>query len=235
MTRALHLTESLVARTRRPAPEVDEVTAFGWTELTPARLAEVAESILAARPHDGLHVFAYGSLLWSPEFEPAAIRPATLDGWHRAFCIELTSWRATPDAPGLMMGLLPGGRCRGLVKTVPSDQHAPALQKLIRREIWFEELLSAWSWVTVTTPDGPLTALTFYAPPSPNGLRPDLTLPQAARMIARACGHVGSNAEYLRRTVLALGDHGIHDGALWRLQRLVAAEIDTIPAERPTP
>ena len=47
-------------------------------------------------------------------------------------------------------------------------------------------------------------------------------------MIARACGWRGSNAEYLRNTVLSLAVHRIHDARLWQLQRFVAAEIDRI-------
>ena len=44
-------------------------------------------------------------------------------------------------------------------------------------------------------------------------------------MLARACGHVGSGAEYLYNTVTHLEDHGIRDRNLWRLQQLVADEI----------
>ena len=39
-------------------------------------------------------------------------------------------------------------------------------------------------------------------------------------------GHWGSGAEYLMNTVHHLEDYGIHDRALWHLQRLVASEID---------
>lgn len=46
-----------------------------------------------------------------------------------------------------------------------------------------------------------------------------------ADVLARACGHVGSSAEYLYNTVLHLEERGIHDRNLWRLQRLVAERI----------
>jgi cation transport protein ChaC len=59
----------------------------------------------------------------------------------------------------------------------------------------------------------------------------DLSLEQAASVLARACGHWGSGAEYLMNTVQQLESLRIHDRNLWRLQRLVAAEIAV--AERP--
>jgi len=46
-----------------------------------------------------------------------------------------------------------------------------------------------------------------------------------ASILARACGHIGSGAEYLYNTVSHLEAFGIHDRNLWRLQELVADEV----------
>ena len=78
-----------------------------------------------------------------------------------------------------------------------------------------------------------MRALTFYAPPTKDDLRPDLTLPVAARMIAGACGYAGSNTEYLFQTVKSLEEHGIWDEDLWHLQELVANEIEAL-SQAPT-
>jgi cation transport protein ChaC len=51
-----------------------------------------------------------------------------------------------------------------------------------------------------------------------------------ADVLAKACGHIGSGAEYLLNTVTHLEAKGIHDANLWRLQKLVAARIE---AEHP--
>ena len=48
---------------------------------------------------------------------------------------------------------------------------------------------------------------------------------EAADVLAKACGHWGSGAEYLRSTVAHLEGRGIHDRQLWRLQELVAERI----------
>ncbi|WP_343234579.1 gamma-glutamylcyclotransferase [Microvirga splendida] len=48
---------------------------------------------------------------------------------------------------------------------------------------------------------------------------------QVAEVLATACGHWGSCAEYLHNTVAHLHEHGIRDRNLWRLQALVAERI----------
>ena len=52
-----------------------------------------------------------------------------------------------------------------------------------------------------------------------------LPLEEVADVLARACGHWGSGADYLRNTVAHLEEHGIRDRNLWRLQALVAERI----------
>ena len=52
-----------------------------------------------------------------------------------------------------------------------------------------------------------------------------LTLDETANVLATACGHGGSCAEYLYNTILHLEDRGIRDRNLWRLQSLVARKI----------
>jgi glutathione-specific gamma-glutamylcyclotransferase len=52
-----------------------------------------------------------------------------------------------------------------------------------------------------------------------------LPLEQVAHILARACGHWGSGAQYLHQTVSKLEEFGIHDENLWKLQELVAEEI----------
>jgi len=58
-------------------------------------------------------VFAYGALMWKPEFEYLEIRSALLRGYHRAFCIFSHVYRGSVEKPGLVLGLSRGGACRG--------------------------------------------------------------------------------------------------------------------------
>jgi cation transport protein ChaC len=86
-------------------------------------------------------------------------------------------------------------------------------------------------WISAGTADGPVRALVFWAGPSGKGISLGLSLESVAARLARACGHYGSSAEYLYQTVARLEEHGIRDRNLWRIQQLVAAEIESWPRE----
>jgi len=76
---------------------------------------------------------------------------------------------------------------------------------------------------------GTTPALTFWGGgDSPRIVKPLQPLEEVAPILARACGHRGSCAEYLYLTVKHLEEKGIRDRNLWELQRLVAEEIISI-------
>ncbi len=222
--RTPHLTESHVARATRVVEEFSYPSSF--VRASDADYAAVVEKLMAEGPEGPLHVFAYGSLIWKPTFEAVARRRAVARGWHRQFALLLRGHRATPDQPGLMMTLMSGGRCVGLALEVAAGTEARVLEDSARREFPFVETLGYHRWLKLDTEDGPIGGLVFWAGPTGPGVRRGLPLEEAARQIARACGPKGSNAEYLRNTVVSLEEHGIHDRNLWTLQRLVAQEIE---------
>ena len=67
-----------------------------------------------------LWIFGYGSLIWRPDFDFTERRPAKVHGWHRALKMWSRVNRGTPQNPGLVFALLPGGSCHGVVLRVPS-------------------------------------------------------------------------------------------------------------------
>ena len=75
------------------------------------------------------------------------------------------------------------------------------------------------------TAQGALRALGFWVGVKGRGTSLSQPLDKVASILARACGHIGSGAEYLYNTVSHLEEFGIHDRNLWRLQQLVADEI----------
>lgn len=226
MLRSLDLTESHVARTLRPVPEVD---LGGWlTPVGPGDREAMVARLAANRPPGPLRVFAYGSLIWNPGFAVDRQLPATARGWHRQFCMEQRNWRGTPEAPNLMLALQRGGCCRGLALEVAETRSRAVLADLVRREVSVKESLGEARWIAVETPEGPVRALAFFTGSRGKRFRPGLPLAEVARIIARACGPKGSGADYLRNTVLGLEGHSIHDRNLWTLQRLVAEEIDRL-------
>src|SRR6218665_3224408 len=78
----------------------------------PAHLLALAREAWGGQ--SDLWVFGYASLIWRPEFESVEHRDARVHGWHRA--LEMTSRinRGTPECPGLVFALVPGGSCRGV-------------------------------------------------------------------------------------------------------------------------
>jgi cation transport protein ChaC len=70
----------------------------------------------------------------------------------------------------------------------------------------------------VETEQGPLRAIAFVINHQPRFYTGWLPPEQVADVLARACGHWGSCAEYLHNTVVPLEEQGTRDRNLWRLQ-----------------
>jgi cation transport protein ChaC len=222
--RAPRLTPDLVARVERMEP--DPGPDPGTSEHTDAEYDQVVQALLSEHRPEVLWVFAYGSLIWNPEFDSVEARRATATGWHRSFCLKLTRWRGTRELPALMLALDRGGSCNGMAYRLPSRDHRGQLGLLMRREIDANPPTNVPRWIRIQTDSGPLRALAFVADrkgPAYAGKRP---LNEVARVLARAAGHWGSAAQYLLRTVTMLEQHGVRDRNLWRLQSLVANEIE---------
>ena len=135
-------------------------------ELDPARtlsdvqLSESLTATLAAKPKGaGWWVFAYGSLLWNPLFPVAEMRPGTLSGLHRRFCLWSLASRGTRDRPGLVLGLDRGGACCGVVMRLPAMLAIDELHLLWRREMVVGSYRP--TWVKVRTDGRDIVALTF--------------------------------------------------------------------------
>lgn len=218
------LTPSLCARVRRAVRDPGPGSGFAY--LTDAEYQASIDATLSGRPDDGeIWVFAAGSLIWNPGFAPAERRIGLLRGWHRSFCLKTLRWRGTPDCPGLMLALEPGGDCRGVACRLPAEGRAPTLRALWRRELGVKPVNQLPRWVDVETEGGAIRALAFTANPGGQSYLGGLALEETAAMVARAAGVWGSCAEYLCETVSRLEALGIRDPHLWRLQSLVAACI----------
>ncbi|MBJ6133911.1 gamma-glutamylcyclotransferase [Ochrobactrum sp. Q0168] len=217
------LTEELVSLSIRP--EVDRGPEPNRTPMSDEDVQALSEKLYLESGSDPLWVFAYGSLIWKPDFDAVDWRYGGVKGWHRSFCLRLTRWRGTRSQPGLMLALRRGGSCNGIVFRLSEVERLAQIQRLIRREISSISDASTIRWVSADTPDGPVRALTFWAGPRGDRVLNGLPLESVASTLARACGHIGSCAEYLYLTVKHLEEKGIHDRNLWKLQELVAAEI----------
>jgi cation transport protein ChaC len=90
---------------------------------------------LAGRLNDDLWVFAYGSLMWDPAMHIVEIRRATLQGFHRRFCLKAEIGRGSKEAPARMAALDLGGVCHGLAFRIPANAVNQETEILWMREM----------------------------------------------------------------------------------------------------
>ncbi|HUO90929.1 MAG TPA: gamma-glutamylcyclotransferase [Rhizomicrobium sp.] len=195
-------------------------------EARRASLKAVRDSI---PPASDAWIFGYGSLMWNPAINVADSRKAHVRGYHRTFCLTLEVGRGAPGKPGLMLGIDRGGSCTGVAHRLATDQIESELSIL-----WMREMLSGVyepRWVNADVEGlGRTRALAFVINryhPRYEGVLEDAV---AAQRIAVASGLLGTNREYLYRTIQHLDSLGIEDGRMHSLERRVrefANETDT--------
>jgi glutathione-specific gamma-glutamylcyclotransferase len=182
--------------------------------------AEIAALRSGAVP---VWLFAYGSLMWNPEFEFAERRTALLYGYHRRFCLYSRDYRGTPEKPGLVLGLDRGGSCHGIAYRLMPDAAAAAgaLDRIWAREM--TGMVYRMRRVAVRTDAGPVAAYACVvrrqSPDYAGRLSPD----EAALVLAHAAGGRGSGRDYLANTLRHLEELGIRDRLLHSIAARVAA------------
>lgn len=210
-------TRNLVAvqQVFHPGPTVacDEESAFPVAPLRDPQ--SLLECTLAARHADeDLWVFGYASLIWRPEFQADEQRLARVHGHHRALQMRSRINRGTPQEPGLVFALVPGGSCQGMVYRIPAMRAEDELRRL-----WTREMPTGVydpKWLRCQTPGGQVRALAFtLSKRSPNYVDAldEVTL---LGVLRRAHGRFGSTLDYLVETAQCLRRHGIRDRAVER-------------------
>ena len=184
--------------------------------------------LMATRPDDGeVWLFAYGSLIWNPNFAHDAETVATVHGWHRAFCLGwMRSFRGSPDRPGLMMALERGGSCKGIGFRLPPGRVKDNLMPILRRELPFKTSGMQARWLRGHTAAGPRWMIGFPIHHAAQAHVTDQSEADIVAMLATSAGPQGTMAEYLHNTVSHLEDRGIRDSYLWRLQDQLARRIE---------
>ena len=161
-------------------------------------------------------VFGYGSLIWKPGFPYRRKSLALLRGAHRSLCIYSHRHRGTPDRPGLVFGLVPGGSCRGMAFEVTLDQwdevHAYLEAREMDRGVYREALRP------VALDDGGIvTALAFVVDIRHVQYAGRLDVAEQVRLVRGGVGESGPNPEYVLQTARHLAALGIRDRYLSEL------------------
>ena len=164
-----------------------------------------------------LWVFGYASLLWRPEFEAEEQHLTRVWGWHRALKMWSHLNRGSPECPGLVFALLPGGSCQGVAYRVARDQADAVLVRLWEREMPMDVYTP--SWLPCATPQGTVRALAFTLPRSSPSYTGHLSAESYRQIFQQACGRFGTTFDYALQTYRSLQAHGIEDRALAALLR----------------
>jgi cation transport protein ChaC len=126
--------------------------------------------------------------------------------------------RGTPQQPGLVFAMLPGGACRGLVYRMKPEQADAELDRLWAREqptgVYDARLLPA------QTPKGPVQALAFTLSRRSESCLPKLADADMLHILKHARGRYGSTLAYLVETATALHERGVRDREIERLMAL---------------
>lgn len=163
-------------------------------------------------------VFGYGSLIWDPGFVPVETVRAWVKGYARSFCLRSIQHRGTASLPGLVLGLdeQPGAECGGLALRVADHDHDEVLAYLRARELVTDAYQEAI--LPLRLEDGrQVEALTYVMRRDHVQYAGGLPLDEQARIIARAQGGRGPNADYLFNTAAHLTQIGLGDRDLDRL------------------
>jgi len=167
---------------------------------------------------EDLWVFGYGSLMWNPEFEYVDKQLVLLRGYHRSLCVSSTRHRGTPEEPGLVLGLAPGGACYGMAFRVERKLVAQTLLAL-----WHREMRSGTykpRLVNVGVACQRARALTFVVDRSHRNYADALGVDEIARRVVHCRGQRGPNLDYLLNTAAHLQALGVADR---RLAQVLAA------------
>ena len=166
-----------------------------------------------------LWVFAYASLIWRPEFAFVEQHPAVVHGWHRALQMRSRINRGTPECPGLVFALVPGGSCRGIAYRIEQRCVAAELERLWKREM--PTGVYDPRWLGCRTPAGRVQALAFTLSRRSPAHTGRLVDAQMVELLGRATGRFGSTLDYLLDTARCLHGCGIRDRDVERLVELV--------------
>lgn len=164
-------------------------------------------------------VYAYGSLMWDPGFEYESREPALLRGFHRTFCVSSPDHRGTRETPGLVLGLVAGGSCRGIAFRIAKAKRRAVMEYLEAREM--PEPIYHCRRLTVTTATSRCFAYAFVVNRAHELYVGKLAPEAIALRILHAVGNRGPNRAYLDNTVRHLDALGMGGTAIHAIHRAV--------------
>ena len=158
-------------------------------------------------------VFGYGSLIWRPGFEFEESADALLTGYHRDMCITSVVHRGTPEVPGLVSGLKPGGSCHGRAYRIAGTHWPDVISYLDKRELVNDVYLRISHDIALE--DGRwVQAWCYVADTEHHQYAGNLSVVDRVQLVKQGIGPEGTSLEYLRGIVAHLDELGLDDPLL---------------------
>jgi cation transport protein ChaC len=187
-------------------------------------LASLREALTPWKTGSPFWIFAYGSLMWNPNFAWDARHVATVRGYHRSFRVWSRINRGTPENPGLVLTLDCGGSCRGLIYRISADRVQEEMHGIWKREMSYGSYRP--KWLNCLVGDETFRALVFTVNRGCSGYSGALPVDVMVNAIASAQGRYGPAHDYLFKTTETLKEHGIRDSRVEQLAHLVRARLE---------
>jgi glutathione-specific gamma-glutamylcyclotransferase len=178
-----------------------------------------------AHAGEDLWVFAYGSLMWRPDFPFVERIEARLIGAHRALCVYSFVHRGTAERPGLVLGLDRGGACRGIAYRVSVAERARTIAYLRKREqvtsVYREVIRPVW---LRRQPEQRVAALCYMVDRGHPQYAGRLPLQAQLHHVRQGHGLSGANRDYVIATVAALEQLGYRETQLHQLAHMLGSQ-----------
>lgn len=165
------------------------------------------------QPDGDFWFFAYGSLMWNPEFTYLRSETARLHGFHRCLCLWSVEYRGSVAQPGLVMGLDRGGSCTGQAYLI-SQSAAPAIiDKLNEREMITGAYQSKLKPLKLQSGEK-VNGVCLIARRDHPQYAPNLDRHTIIDIVRKAKGKRGSNRTYVLNTARKMQQMGMLDRGL---------------------
>lgn len=176
-----------------------------------------------------LWIFAYGSLVFRPDFDFSARIVGKVPGYARRFWQRSSDHRGTPEAPGRVVTLVeaPGEECWGVAYQIAAQHRDEVTARLEHREKGGYRLIQLPFHPTQNSPEPKEVNAYVALADNSEFCGPEEDMITAA-VIQTATGPSGHNVEYVIRLAEALDSLGIYDPHVLRMANLVIDPMNVL-------